>query len=103
MTKKEARIILKGLDKVMKRQEEIHEVWEAWNESLTDSYAPMFKDSIVQSYIDGASRGDEVIKDYLEYYAYEVSGMTEAKCTDVNGKEYNVKNKNEFINWWMSN
>ena len=102
MTKKELRTILKGLDNVMKRRDVVEKAWKAWTDSLTDTYQPIFTDSIVQYYIDGASRGDKEVQEYLESYAWEVSGMDKAICRDRNGKEYNVKNKSEFIDWMLA-
>lgn len=60
------------------------------------SYSPIIEDTIASAYIDGVCDVYSEFEDILSYYLYEIPSMDTCE-EECNGKHYNLKNRDEFI------
>jgi hypothetical protein len=102
MTSKELSNILDGLDFWIGIAEGWQKVFNELNEVIAPtSYKPIIVDTYVQAFIDGVCLTEPDLREDLAYYSYELPGMKESIATDRLGKEYNLKNRKDFIKFTL--
>ena len=101
MTKELATKIIDGLDKYIELDDKINDAWgNFFNGVFPDSYAPIPENSHTETYIKAMEIMHEGLEEELGYYAFEAKNMDKATITiDVNGREYNACNRDEFIKY----
>jgi len=103
MTKQQLLRILKRIDHWKRHADAQQEAMDMFVKVLApNSYSPIIEHNGLDGFIDGVSFNNEDMKEPLEYYAFELPGMDEASGTDKNGKEYDLKNKDEFVEFILN-
>lgn len=99
MNKETIKKILDKLDFWLNEDKKMQNALGEWIKVIAPkSYVPIIETSLAQSYINGVCQANPELQDDLEYYAYELPPMEKAKGTR-NGKEYNLKNKDEYVDF----
>lgn len=102
MTKEKIKNILDKLDFWMNEDKKLQNALGVWMKAMApSSYVPIIETSLVQSFLSAISSATPDLKDDLEYYAYELSGMEKSEGLR-NGKKYDLKNREEYIDFILS-
>ena len=98
MTKEQFLDILDYCEELYIEDEKKQEAFDTYIESISDkSYSPVL-DSKLHVAIELVWIFSQDLKEEFNYYFWEAKEMTSAECTHKD-KEYNLKDKNEFIRW----
>ena len=87
--------IISKLDSYRKLDDNVQDKYEELFKVIANnSYAPYIENTLASAYMEGVAGGNEELKEWLEYYAYE-PGMVTSK----EGKEYDFKKKGKAIDF----
>lgn len=96
--------ILNRIDYWKKQDEKWQQAMEQFCKVVAPKeYAPILNPKYIEGFIEGVSGENKELKDWLEYYAYEVPGMDQAKVTDKDGRGYNFCDKDDTIRFFEDN
>jgi hypothetical protein len=98
-------LILKDIKKLRKKENEIQDAMDSFCKVLApNEYAPIIEQGLVQAYIDGVSNGNAELKDWLEYYAYEIPlGKSPMTVTGNDGTKYDFKKDKDVVAFLENN
>ena len=104
MKKETLKIIFKKLEVEYKKEKEINKVFKKLMELLCDGqYANFITESKFSGILAGIKILNADLEDDISYYFYEAKDMEECICKDKNGKEYDAKNLDEYIDFILIN
>ncbi len=103
MTKPQLHNILDRLDFWIKESIKLQKAMAELIKVMVPTYfSPIIEDDCIQGFIEGVCIVEPKLKDGLEYYAYELPTMETAEGK-IGKKTYNLKNKDEYVQFMLDN